>query len=735
MVNMKMKFSTSDCSSQRKGSSCYFLVLTLIISALFSVPAFSAIVPLTGTYGTYTCTQNTYTVAAGSVVTFTDALYVQPGAIIDLGTNATIFVGSTGGPGYLEVSGNSTSPVLITSTGGARYLRLIMENGSTGKLTYCNFRNGTNPLVLNNNSSATLNRCNFDTNCLNGVTMISSNISMSFCTVNALNAAISYRNTIVGHPSPYISFNWVSGNPDVYINEAVNMTRNIDLEFNYYPGGFVSAGFTTAQTAKLDTLPQLGSNPCGDNFTGTTPIIINGGTSAVVDFAHILQGIAGLGYTYYRVDGGSLTVSGAAAALSLGKNFYTGTIVGGTRLAFSNAAASLNIVSGAALYVYGDTRTHLSSLTSLAGITGSPAQNQWGGLNLTDTANITLVNAGISCARSGIYANISTVTFDYVVLATNNIGLSYVGPAALRVSTVNFLNNTTYINSDSVATVDASLCYFGIGTPNYAQFSGTGVIDYEPWYINASLTTTGDSEPTPPALAIPANHANVDFQPDSYWLTGFDIGMYNGRPLVHEIRIATMDTFTVTVSQQAFPPTVNGYTSVSPSPLVLLPAVRYYWQVRSIDPLGANRWSEWSATWDFVIQGPSINIQITADVTQAGAGDPVNYTVSFNNVGGAAINSKVVNVLPTYVFFNNNGSSIRIPANANNVTFSAWDANTGGTRLGWQAFVPNGANQPVTWTGDPLSNTEALQVRRIEVDMDIVTKNAQGFIYYRTNVR
>ncbi|MBU0580236.1 MAG: hypothetical protein KKA19_03575, partial [Candidatus Margulisbacteria bacterium] len=71
------------------------------------------------------------------------------------------------------------------------------------------------------------------------------------------------------------------------------------------------------------------------------------------------------------------------------------------------------------------------------------------------------------------------------------------------------------------------------------------------------------------------------------------------------------------------------------------------------------------------------------------------------------------------------------------VTFSVYDANTGGTVLGQQVLTPAGAIQWITWgtATNPLTAAESLQVRRVEIEIQTITTNVQGFIYYRSNIR
>ncbi|MFC1517164.1 hypothetical protein ACFL5G_01270 [Candidatus Margulisiibacteriota bacterium] len=714
--------------------------LILLLTLCLSGTSFAATIDITaGTYNNITwLSGNTYRIL-GNIVVYNN-FTIQPGVIVDFQGAFKIECGSgISGVCNLAINGNSGAPVSITRSVGGNYNAFTVMVGSNANIQYTNFSNGNFGLIIRDTSTAaTVNRCNFSNVgigiVLNGA-LAAANISYS--TISATNRGIFASNYNAGN-TPHVSFCNISAtNEEIYFSEATPPNRNLDFELNYYPVGLVTGG---TGAAKIDTYPYLLNDPLGINTSPGTATRIQGGASAVINFNKILPGNTGVGYRYYRVDGGNLTVDGANGNLILGRDYFSGAIVGGTALVFNTTAGNYNLqlTNGGDLSAYGDTTTHRSLISSYSDVSGGgTGPGHWGNINVSNTSTVYMINSTISCATNGLWTSSSLVTLDGVYFTYNTTGLNCQGSANPVINTCSrFLNNTYYINSDSSVTINGENVWYGSNPPLTTGFSGTGVIDYEVWSINDTCASSTSLPPVITALPIyPPNGSNLPSPPTDYTFSGTDIGMHGDSPVEYQVRLSTVNTF-ITVDFDFTTGRVANGTFNYPTVNVLEgPGLIYYWQVRGRDPDGTNTWGVWSPTWNFTIQGPSINIEKLADVTQAGAGDIVNYTVSFNNTGGVAINNNFIDVLPTDVYFNNTGASIQIPANAANVTFSAWDANTGGTRLGYQVLVPNGGPQGITWADDVLTAAEALQVRRIEIEVESITQNVQGYIYFRTNVR
>lgn len=753
-------------------------------------------------------TSGTITWAPGDIInitastTFTNANIVGQGTVanplriyIASGANASIDTNSS-----LQLSGIGGNNVIISVLGGAGiHNSFIIQSSSRARFSGVEIRNASYGISIEGSNDVVIDSCYINRPDTYGV--FSNNASPRIT-----------RTKFLGSPARTIFsvlFTYTSSTParmpEVYANELIKGTRvgnngHIGLtmpsnpaapltfyfEANYFDSTPAYYKYPFLTNILTDDLPRLSIS----SYTGT-----NLNSTYIID-AGVGNNINGNFHMYendnYSIANGNLNiVNGASLHLGVSRNNIAATTYTGNSTLRFNGAYSLNILNGATIRSEGTT-TAPNYINSAAGGT---IPGIWGKIDLTTGSTGYFDNTYISNATTALDIQTAALTLTNVTINYNNTGTNsntnisvinnYFGnnATAMRITggtptvqgnrmtgnttafnisggtlAVGQIQNnritgaTTFVTSStgtSGAPVYFERNYWGVPNPATPNFSGTGTIDYEPWYIDTSLTTTRELAPTATAF-IPVDGSNIAVAPARLTFNIWEIGYHNGN-VPYDLEIANNPAFTAPYAFSGNKicnstifhdisgtlPAGNGFW---------IPNTEYFWRIRTDSPADTivmPPWSESIPSASFILQGPQVDLVLTSDRTFASAGQQVLYTVDFTNNSdpslGASLSAvRIVNVLPDDVFFDGQIqlSSINPSMSMGNIVFSFYSDAAGTALIATK-----------TYTTDTIDNTplaaaaQNRNVRRIDVVISTLPDSTSGgdqnhgIFRYRTIVK
>lgn len=585
---------------------------------------------------------------------------------------------------------------------------------------------------------------------------------------------------------PAIFANYIErGSRGSFAHIAVGMPTNpatstiFYFEGNYFSGGPTYYKYFYMTNVSFDDHPRLNASPYNGLGTALSlPFVLNAsGTNGNVSSNFYV-----FDEDIYSVINGDLIVNnGVNLYMGVSRNVLAGnTFIGNSGLYLSGY--NVNVKTGASI----DCRGTALLPNTIRATGGGTGRGLWGNININNASsarfNYTTIQngtAGLNVIATPTTLNLSNVSINYNTygVSTNtNLTFSnlYLGgnSNAFRVTggtplirnnriygggtgtetAFNFtggtfpagnirgntLNNTidVYANSSGVGTtVYLEQNYWSVNPPVTTNFSGSDVIDYEPWRNatggNASLRPTAD-------LVVPINGASLASQPQRLTLNVQEIGMYNDSPITYELQLDTSPAFTAPTLFTA--PSQRHWTNISANvsayPFVL--GTTYYWRARARSIADGLGFGSWSPSWNFSIAKPKLMLQLTADKTNASAGEQVRYQVQFTAVTSTNIsNATIVSCLPDDVYFNGNLTLTGFDSSYGPVNVMAWeDINAtilvASVNVGSFTGTVNLNNSFPSWV-TALNNH---RVRRIDVFLSGNLDNGDtGYVRYETIVK
>ena len=175
-------------------------------------------------------------------------------------------------------------------------------------------------------------------------------------------------------------------------------------------------------------------------------------------------------------------------------------------------------------------------------------------------------------------------------------------------------SNSSIAQANTVTEINAHAAAFATGTGSFlwqAILSSTS--DTVPTLLHAAATT--NERPAAPTSLTPTNGASLTIFNPTFTFAATD---NDSDSLQYELQIDTVNTFTSgnlrTMTQSSSQTGWSGqdanasseYASGTTATYVTqtpLGNATYYWRVRTIDPSGANTWSDYAATRSFTTPG------------------------------------------------------------------------------------------------------------------------------------
>jgi uncharacterized repeat protein (TIGR01451 family) len=487
------------------------------------------------------------------------------------------------------------------------------------------------------------------------------------------------------------------------------------------------------------------------------PFIINGGSSINGPNVDLFSRGAS-SVSFYRLNTGDLTIA-AGATLRMGRNI-SGTSTGG--VTFFAANNTLNLVNNGTF----DSTGTVTNPNTFSGPRGSIIGNTGSNTTLAYTT----VTSGNALQLNGTAA----LNLNRVNINGNTTGLHLLGTGVPVITNTDIHTNTINLRNDSATPLTINNVYWGSNPPSANLFSGTGIIDYEPWATSAyglsSSPGTTSQAPSTPNAFNPTDNVIIAGSVTQLQMTATDIGYYNNGTLglmTFGIEIATDPAFTTVIER--YNPTgtaplganlnagvfdagtyANSVTATYTITSTLTPGT-YYWRAAARDPLGSNSFVNFGGSFAnstatrnvFIIGAPSLSITMNAiNVTKgqnpavnADAGDYIDYVITYANTGTQpANNAQVTNVLPSDTQFADN--VIYNISSSTTVTVNVHSAVGGASVIGQDinAAAPAATNVAVAW------NTVALgaaipNVLRIEFYFGTIPAGGSGTLTYRVRVK
>jgi len=681
------------------------------------------------------------------------------GSIVVTDPSGTIFTTITGAGNWngIRFQNNGQSQI--------HYGDLQRISGATQGMLFDNTTNGTAHEIKYTTIGSTTARpgtgIQIDTGSPAGTTMP----ILQFNNINATNFAVNVSDTnATPLTPPTLSHNYLFSNNNTHLRYFVppGSPTTMYSELNYFGGG--APNVTLVGGAAVDSAPYLLSDPTTTNAGATTllPFIINGGTS--INGANVdLFSRGASSVSFYRLDTGDLTVA-AGSTLRMGRNIASTSTGGVTFFAANN---TLNLINNG---TFNSTGT-VTNPNTFSGPRGSIIGNAAS----TTTLAFTTVTSGNAIQLNGTAA----LNLNRVNINGNTTGLHLLGTGVPVITNTDIHTNTSNLRNDSATPLTINNVYWGSNPPSANLFSGTGIIDYEPWattaYGLAAVPGTTSQAPATPNAFSPTDNAIIAGSVTQLQMTATDIGYYNngtiGR-MTFGIEIATDPNFSAPSIVERYNPLgamtpfaggninpgsfdagtySNSVTATYTITSVLTPGT-YYWRAAGYDPLGSMSYGNSGGSFTnptatrniFIIGAPSLSITLNAiNVTKgqnpainADAGDYIDYVITYANTGTQpANNAQVTNVLPSDTQFANN--VIYNISSSTTVTVNVHSAVGGASVIGQDinAAAPAATNVAVGWNTTALGAAIVPNVLRIEFYFGTIPSGGSGTLTYRVRVK
>lgn len=582
---------------------------------------------------------------------------------------------------------------------------------------------------------------------------------LQFNTIYATNFPVNISDTnIPPLTPPVINHNYLFSNNNTHMRYFVppGSPTTLYAELNYFGGG--APNVTLVGGATVDTAPYLLSDPTTTNAGATSlmPFLINGGTTLNGPSVDLFSRGAS-SVSFYRLDTGDLTIA-PGSTLYMGRNI-SGTSTGGVTFFAQNNTR--NLINNGTFNTTG-TVTNPNTLTG-------PRGSVIGNAGSTTTMAFTTVTSGNAIQLNGNAA----LNLNRTNINGNTTGIHLLGTGVPVITNTDIHSNVSNIRNDSATALTIPNVYWGANPPSANLFSGTGIIDFEPWAVSAyglaAAPGTTSQAPATPNAFNPTDNIIIAGSVTQLQMTATDIGYYNNGTLgqmTFGIEIATDPAFTTVIER--YNPTntaplgadlnpgtfdagtyANSVTATYTITSALTPAT-YYWRAVARDPLGSNSFVNFGGSFAnptatrniFIIGAPSLAITMNArNVTKAqnpainaDAGDTIEYTITYANTGTQpAVNAQITNVLPTDVEFI--GNVVYNVSASTTVTVNVHSTLGGGSIIGQDinASAPAATNVAVAW------NTMALgtpaNVLRFETFLGNIPASGSGTIIYQVRVK
>ncbi|MDR2431422.1 MAG: hypothetical protein LBD99_04130 [Candidatus Margulisbacteria bacterium] len=287
--------------------------------------------------------------------------------------------------------------------------------------------------------------------------------------------------------------------------------------------------------------------------------------------------------------------------------------------------------------------------------------------------------------------------------------------------------------------------YWGAAVPATANFSGSGEIDYEPWWSTSTGAGSTPRQVPVPTYIAPANGAILTSAVDRVTFSIDDIGYHGDAPLEYRLEISQAGDSTFSFPK--YSDSASGYARGS-TVVHTFPAIganeygTYYWRVSVNNTKSDNgNWGTQTAPYSFTIRQPMLNLQLTADKAQASAGEKVTYTLNFSNTETPPTDKLSVvltAVLPDDVFWNGTLRLITQP-DMGTITVKAYSDN-GATAQKGATYSSTSAAGTITipTNSSPGLNIPASEhhtVRRFDVTITKLGSGKAGSLVYETIVK
>jgi hypothetical protein len=567
---------------------------------------------------------------------------------------------------------------------------------------------------------------------------------------------------------------------------AITMPSNPASTLTFYFEGNYWSGTTPSiykypfmTNVTYDYLPALNPSP----YTGTalnSYYTINTSSGGTVNGSFYIYDS-----DYYTITGGDLTVAnGANLYMGVSRNVVSSTVYHGNSTLSFSGLYSLTASSGANVQIRGTTALP-NAIRAVAGGTGKSTWNQ---LLISNGSTFRADYTTISNATTAlsIPATPTSLTLTSVTLSYNTVGLST--NASSTFSNLAFQSNTNAfrltggtpvvhsnyiygggtgtetafqitggsfpagnIRSNTLnSTIDAYASssgetgivymegnYWGANPPVTTNFSGTNIIDYEPWKsatgVNTSLRPTSN-------LLIPVNNANLSAAPTRLTFNAEEIGMYNDSPITYQLQLDTSPAFTAPTVFTAANQRHWVSISANVSSYTFAVGTRYYWRVRSQSSADGLGYGSWTPSWNFIIAQPVLQLTITTNpnVNYASAGSTVVYQIAFDYIStnpANITNSKVVSCLPDDVYFNGNLNLSGFSSSYGTITVTAYQDLAGTVALGSYSGTVSSTLALSNGYAGWVSAANNHLVRRIDTQINVLNTGNTGYITYGTIVK
>jgi len=676
---------------------------------------------------------------------------------------------------------NSAGTTFTTITGAGTWNGIRFQNNGVSQLYYANLTRlsgSATAILFDNTTNATPHQIFYST-IGDAANRASDGISIDtgspagtvlpqifFNTIYATNYPVRVNDTnATPLTPPRISHNYLFSNNSTHLRYfcVAGVPTTMYSELNYFGGG--APNLVNLGGGTIDALPYLSSDPTTTNagISYGQPIRINGSSGSINGTNVDLFSRGAGSVNFYRLDNASLTIA-AGANVFIGRD-VTGTNTGGVTFYANNAAFDINnngTLNSTGLGV--NPNTFNGPRGSIVGAAGS-----------NTTLAYTVVTSGNAIQMNGTAA----LTINRANIFSNMTGIHLLGTVLPAITSADIHSNTSNLRNDSATPLTIQNIYWGSNPPSANLFSGTGIIDYEPWA--ASTYTAGNYTAVPANTSQAPNTPNAFSPTDNIIISGSvtqlqmntsDIGYYNNGVLgnmVYGLEIATSPAFggsvierydllgtlggNLNVGSMSAGTFSNGVTATYTINTTLTPGT-YYWRTLAYDPLGSNSYgasggqvspvTSLSATHNlFIIGAPSLAITLNAinltkgqnPAINADAGDIIEYVITYANNGTQpANNTQITNVLPSDVRFNG-GVTFNITTSTT-VTTNVHNTLAGGSSVGLDVQVaPAATNVTVGWNTTALTAANTPLVLRLEVYLGSVPAGGSGTIRYSTQVK
>jgi len=761
----------------------YFLLLIVIFLGFFSslqaatitapnnqttAPinlAFGDILDLPVTAGTDYFIQHAITGAGNNIIRIT------PSKRLTVRSGGTLVFTSSSGTTFTTITGAGTWNGLRFQNAGVSqiyYGNLQLISGATFGILFDNTTNTPSPhqifyTTIGTPTARPSDGISIDTGSPAGFVMP----QLFFNTIYATNYPVRVNDTnATPLTPPRISHNYLFSNSSTHLRYfcSAGTPTTMYSELNYFGGGAPTV--TPLGGGTIDALPYLLSDPTTTNAGATygQPFRINGSSGAIngtnVDF--FSRGAGSV--AFYRLENASLSLA-AGSTVFMGRD-VTGTNTGGVTF-YANSS------------VFDFTNNGTFNSTGL-GVNPNSFDGPRGSIIGTTGSNTTLAYTVVTSGNAIQMNGTAALTINRANIFGNTTGIHLLGTGVPVITSSDIHTNTSNLRNDSATPLTINNIYWGSNPPSANLFSGTGIIDYEPWaastYTASNYTSnpgTTFQTPATPNSFSPTDNNIIAGSVTQLQMTSSDIGYYNngilGR-MIFGIEIATSPAFggsvierfdslgslggnlnAGTMSAGTFS---NGVTATYTINSTLTPGT-YYWRSLAYDPLGSNSYGSSGGQTSpvvslattrniFIIGAPSISITLNAinltkgqnPAVNADAGDIIEYVITYANTGTQpANNTQITNVLPTDVRFTG-GVTFNISATTT-VTTNVHNTLAGGSSVGLdvQAAPPAAGNVVIGWNTTALTAANTPLVVRLEVYLASIPAGGTGTIRYSSQVK